>query len=263
MEDNREYGDLMITKEELIKLRKLKGLDLEQVEKDYLLEIALSIISRETKNELVFKGGTCLYKFHKLNRFSEDLDFSASAAIEHGVLFDGLVSGFSDYGVKAILKPTRQPFNSVLASLQMQGPLFDGNPRSLASIRIDINLKSEVDMPPVAQTLYSDYRDIIPFQVLCMTKEEIASEKIRAIITRDKARDVYDLWFLMRNGTRLDPDLLEKKMAYYGMGFDLKEFTSRLEDKKAGWEEDLSRLVFGPLPTFENARKDILMILEA
>ena len=39
-------------------------------------------ISNHTKNELVFKGGTCLYKFYKFNRFSEDIDFSALSPID-------------------------------------------------------------------------------------------------------------------------------------------------------------------------------------
>ncbi len=62
----------MISIDELKKMAKIKGLSLGNAEKDYLIDIVLLLISRNTKDELVFKGGTCLYKFHNLDRFSED-----------------------------------------------------------------------------------------------------------------------------------------------------------------------------------------------
>ena len=67
----------MIKKEELLRIAALKGLPPRFAELDYLQDIALLGIYREFGSKLVFKGGTCLYKLYKLNRFSEDLDFTA------------------------------------------------------------------------------------------------------------------------------------------------------------------------------------------
>ena len=248
----------MISREELEKYKKEKGLDLGQTEKDYLLELALMIISRETKNDLVFKGGTCLYKFHGLNRFSEDLDFSGKEGFDHQALFDKLVASLEDYGVKGKLKEVREPFNTILATLRLEGPLYDGRSMTYASIRVDINRKSEVLLPPVLETFYSGYKDVLPFQILCMDKVEIAAEKVRAIMTSDKARDVYDLWFLLKKGVLIDHKLLEKKMEYYHQIFEKKEFESRMANKQAGWEDDLSRLIFGPLPDFTSVNEEIM-----
>lgn len=59
----------MISVEELKQIGKLKGIKtLGYAEKDYLIELVLLLISRHTKDEIVFKGGTCLYKFYKLDR---------------------------------------------------------------------------------------------------------------------------------------------------------------------------------------------------
>lgn len=215
------------------------------------------ILSRETKTELVFKGGTCLYKFHGLNRFSEDLDFSGTKDIDKESFFERLLKGFEDFDVKGKLKSAREPFSTVLAILKLEGPLYNGNPRSRAKIQIDINQKSEVILPPIINTLYSGYRDILPFKVLCMDKSEIAAEKVRAIITRDKARDMYDLWFLLKKDTMPKLEIIEKKMEYYQKSFDEKTFISRLRDKEAEWDEDLVRLIFGPLPDFKTVIKEI------
>ena len=66
----------MIDQETLRRVARTKGIsNLSYAEKDYFQEIVMLGISREAP-ELAFKGGTALYKFHGLNRFSEDLDFS-------------------------------------------------------------------------------------------------------------------------------------------------------------------------------------------
>lgn len=91
----------MINKKELAEFARLKGLTLGNTEKDYLIDLALLSISKNTKNELVFKGGTCLYKFYKLNRFSEDLDFSSRECIDINKLINNVIQDFSRFEIKA------------------------------------------------------------------------------------------------------------------------------------------------------------------
>lgn len=50
----------------------------DTVDKDYVLGHFLSVFTAHYKEELAFKGGTCLRKCYIENyRFSEDLDFTA------------------------------------------------------------------------------------------------------------------------------------------------------------------------------------------
>src|SRR3989344_73706 len=116
----------MIEKKDLQDYARLKGLSLGNAEKDYLLDIALLSISQRTKNELVFKGGTCLYKFNKLNRFSEDLDFSLIKDIDVDNLIGLLIKDFKKFGIKAVQYKKKEPFNSVLITLRIEGPLYAG-----------------------------------------------------------------------------------------------------------------------------------------
>ncbi len=60
----------MLSLKELEDSARLKRLSLINAEKDYLQEVILSSIYSFVGRELVFKGGTCLYKLYKLNRFS-------------------------------------------------------------------------------------------------------------------------------------------------------------------------------------------------
>lgn len=66
----------MISRSELTRIAEMKHLTINNAEKDYLLEFLLYSVS-DDRRSLAFKGGTALYKFYNLNRFSEDLDFDA------------------------------------------------------------------------------------------------------------------------------------------------------------------------------------------
>ncbi len=204
----------MITIEQLKEVAKLKGIrNLGYAEKDYLIDIILLSISRNTKNELVFKGGTCLYKFYKIDRFSEDIDFTLRKELDVDRLLEKIISDLKSFGIEAEIKIKKKALNSVMTTIRTKGPLYAGTSQTFSNIRIDINLKSSVDIdinlkssvdiePEVAK--YSSLHPDIPtFSLVIMQEKEIFSEKIRTILTREKARDVYDLWFLLEKGVWL------------------------------------------------------------
>lgn len=246
----------MITREDLQDYARLKGLSLGNVEKDYLMDIALLSISRRTKNELVFKGGTCLYKFHKLDRFSEDLDFSAVRDIEVDRLIASLISDFEKFGIMAKYHQKREPYNSVLMALRLQGPLFIGKPESFAKLGIDINTKSPVFMEPENLLYTSVYQEVASMNVLCMKKEEIFAEKIRAILTRKRARDLFDLNFLLQNGIHAKKSLITKKMEYYNEAFDSKKLIKKIKDLEKNWKKELTGFTSN-LPDFKKVEADV------
>ena len=66
----------MISEKQAMEIAKIKSLKPWQEEKHYVMSVALMGLSEEP---LVFKGGTYLWFFHGLPRFSEDLDFTATA----------------------------------------------------------------------------------------------------------------------------------------------------------------------------------------
>lgn len=250
----------MITKEELKRIGQTKGLtNVGHAEKDYLLDLFLLAISRETKNELVFKGGTCLYKFHGLPRFSEDLDFSAVGNPKLELLAKRVIARLADFGVKAQLKEKKEPYNSVLWTFLCEGPLYTGEPRTRCSIRVDVNTKSEVILEPENKMYSSNYPDLPPFTILAMNVEEILAEKARAIITRNKARDAYDAGFLLQRNTRWNEQLIRKKLRYYSLQWNPKRFARKLKSLKTIWEKDLKHLVtLTPLLPFNEAISPIL-----
>lgn len=248
----------MITKSELISISKLKGIsNIGYAEKDYLLDLVLFLLCKNMKQELVFKGGTALYKIYKFKRFSEDLDFSEVETINIDFLMKKLISDLSKFGMRTEISKMKEPFNSILITLRIKGPLYDGRPQTVASIRIDINRKSKIELEPLLSRATSIYTEIPQFDVLVMQEKEILTEKIRAIIARNKARDLFDAFELMEKGIEIEKNLVAKKLNYHNLKFSRKGFSEAIDKKQGIWTRELKPLLDN-VPDFNLVRDFIL-----
>src|SRR4030042_1636717 len=151
-------------------------------------------------------------------------------------LLKKITSDMESFGIGAEIREKRQVHNSLMAAIRARGPLYRGTPQSGSSIGVDINLKSSIDMEPVLSRYVSLCPEVPAFSLLIMQEPEILAEKIRAVLTRTKARDVYDIWFLLSKGIEFDGSLARKKMEYYGQEWDPGEFIKRLDAQKAAWK---------------------------
>ena len=248
----------MIDRHTLEGIARIKGLNLGNAERDYLLDIVLLLISRRTKNELIFKGGTALFKFYGLNRFSEDLDFTLMKELDIEKAFSDITKDTKFFGIDTKIKDKTIALNSIFLTLKTKGPLYNGHERSMSTIRIDINKKITVDRKPETKDYSSLYPDIPTFSVLVMNQEELLAEKLRVLLTREKARDLYDIWFMLKRGVVLDITLLEKKLDYYDKKFSKTELKGAVRNKAKIWEVELRPLVLGELPKFSVVAKECL-----
>ncbi|MGV8151706.1 MAG: nucleotidyl transferase AbiEii/AbiGii toxin family protein [Candidatus Nanoarchaeia archaeon] len=242
----------MIDKEELIEYAKKTDLNLGQAEKDYFQNVLLFIISKEYANKLIFKGGTALKKCYSLNRFSEDLDFNANEDIELEKLTQGIKRFNLDFEME---KQEYERGKKII--LKIKGPLFNGDNRSKCRIEIDISFRENLNLNPETKTLGRFLEEIPSFSILVMQEKEILAEKIRAIITRDYARDVYDLFFLLESQISFDKALIEKKLNYYNEKWNLNKFIKSLSKKQLIWKSELEPLI-KEVPDFKEVKKTIL-----
>ena len=179
----------MIKKEELLRVATLKGLPPRFAELDYLQDIALLGIYREFGNELVFKGGTCLYKLYQLNRFSEDLDFTAQKGFKPKDFFTRLPTIFALYNIKCSVTIERFQ-NTTNIYININGPLYDGRKESRSRLLLNISSREKVIVPPLCRPYASNYQEIRPFDIYSMNEKEILAEKIRTGYKREKAREM-------------------------------------------------------------------------
>jgi predicted nucleotidyltransferase component of viral defense system len=89
-----------------------------------------------------------------------------------------------------------------------------------------------------------------------MKLEEILAEKIRAILTRVKARDVYDMWFLIKKGVKVNKKIINEKLGYYSLKFNKDKFISNVKRIEKTWGKELEPLV-SFIPDFKTVFKEI------
>lgn len=236
----------MISKEMLLEVAKKKGLtNKEHIEKDYFQDLLLFHICKKT-NLLVFKGGTCLYKLYALPRFSEDLDFTLAGKTDAEAIIREIAGSLG-----AKITDVKKMNNSLIIKLAFEGILTARN-----TVRIDISLTNAVFGYDV-KNYVSPYIDINPFSLRTLGLKEILAEKIHAILAREKARDLYDLFFLLRF-VDADMELINKKLAIFGMSFNYNIFEKRVNDLKGVWRAELEPFVLADLIDFDVARDFVI-----
>jgi len=223
-----------MNKNELKKFALKLDYNLAQAELDYYQHYILGKLF-EKFNNIYFKGGTCLQKCYGIKRFSEDLDFN-----------------FIDLDIKEIISVVEKQLDSKISdlfennfgisfSIKFKGILFDGDQRTLCKISFDFR-KEGVLKKPLKKIIQPIYDDLLDYFLLALDEEEILAEKIRATLTRYKARDVFDLYELFRKGVLFDEQLVNKKLEAYGLKFNIEDFNEKLNEKKAIYDEEMKRL---------------------
>ncbi|MBI2146059.1 nucleotidyl transferase AbiEii/AbiGii toxin family protein [Candidatus Woesearchaeota archaeon] len=229
----------MLLRTELQKYCVLMGFNLGQVEIDYLQHLFLLLLSKKSSINLIFKGGTALQKIYGLHRFSIDLDFTQKGTDELREIMERISKEISDFGYPTEIEEIKTIGKTFI--FKINGPLHAESPASQARLRIEISQRESLLQEPSFKEVNPIYSDLQPYTLLVMAEEEIFAEKIRAIISRNKPRDVFDLHFLLAKGIKFNLQFVNRKLGYYQEKFDRKIFLEKVKEKRASWTSELKR----------------------
>jgi len=254
------------------------------VERDYALGWILWGISKDPvlSRRLVFKGGTCLKKcWFGDYRFSEDLDFTARQQISEIELKESLdtlsdtvseSSGLLIDKKATVVRKTRdfEGQESYKATIYFIGPRGDN--RNPLRVKFDISHYEKIVLPVVKAKILHPYSDAhnCECEVASYCIEEIIAEKLRALLQRSRARDYYDIWYILKNkGNAIQKgkviDAFKKKAEYKNVPFE--DIDSLIGDDKymaikPSWEAQLShQLVY--TPQLERIRSEFNELVKA
>ena len=207
----------MIDADLLNQTSRLAGIDRYTILREYLQILFLDeLYQAKDSRKIWFKGGTALRLLFNSPRFSEDLDFST-------ILPWSKISRLTDQAVVKL--ETEAPGIKVKNletvagfSLKISFPT-DFTPMPL-TIKLDFSSRE-----PALTNYQNTLTTVLPVfstaLISALTPEEILAEKIRAIISRNKGRDIFDLWFLLKQGIRLNQKLVRAKFRLYQENFSL------------------------------------------
>lgn len=167
---------------------------MDNIVKEYFQHLFLSFLYKEKKSEgLLFKGGTALRIVWRSPRFSEDLDFTGSkitiAQIE--TLMESALQKIESEGIKTDIEESKKTSGGYFAIFHFKTDEYQ------SGIQVEVSLRSE---PKDAGTTSLISWDLLPpYTLVHLDEKKLVGEKIQACLTRAKARDFYDLYFIIRN----------------------------------------------------------------
>jgi len=202
--------------------------------KDYYLTLILFLI-KDIKG-LYFKGGTALQKtLIEYSRISEDIDFTLDQPL-------------NKIKKKIIIKIK----NSKLFGKITQDKDVDGFTRLVVpyktdlgtdQIFIDLNQRSTLLLKPEQLKMLHFYPNIPQFTFPCLNKKEMIAEKVAAAIGRNKPRDHYDIYQIIKHKLDIDMNLVRKKCKQSNQDPSILKMFNKAKRLHKRWDKDMIPLL--------------------
>lgn len=179
--------------------------------------------------EFLFKGGTALRLAFGSPRFSEDLDFSATKNSRlYEKILEEVLLALSFENINTDLVESKPTTGGHLAIVKLG--LFG----QAVEIRNEISFRS---LKPLVKEATIVTSSIIPsYKIYLLDRKALVKGKIQALISRQKPRDFFDLYFILRS------DEL-RRTAKLGSDQRKKIILSLEKQKKEAIYKELKRLL--------------------
>ncbi|OGM26989.1 hypothetical protein A3D00_05755 [Candidatus Woesebacteria bacterium RIFCSPHIGHO2_02_FULL_38_9] len=162
------------------------------VVREYLQHRFLSILFKEEKSSvLFFKGGTALRTIFNSPRFSEDLDFSLEKISTQDLekLIETVLLGLEQENIKLNISDSK---------VTSGGYLFDSKAEILDfHLKFVLNLVEKESL--AGETILVEPEITPSYTAQILARESIFEEKLKAALSRQKSRDIFDLYFILRS----------------------------------------------------------------
>jgi uncharacterized protein len=258
----------MINYFQIQRLASKKRVPEDVIEKDYFIELLLFYLSSNVSfsKKSIFRGGTSLKKIYFPDyRFSEDLDFIVEE--------------------KENLSDLEEDINKILIRIANDFPFIPSKISTVKNDRLQAFIKYNI-IPEIRATKelkvdilkdtfipsYAERKIIFTFpdfqenekKFNSYNLESVAADKISRIIDVDKeARDIYDLWYLLKLDFLKISNLKDELKKRFGFKLFIpnliKEFTSEIY--RQSWKIRLEKQVID-LPPFELVTRDLECLIK-
>ena len=236
-----------LAQKELDEIIGTTGFDYDLLVKDYYITILLYLI-KEIKG-IYFKGGTALQKtILDYSRISEDIDFTVERdlseikkdiieIINNSKLFGEISKDKDVDGFTRLVVPYNTEFGKNV-------------------IFIDLNERGKLLLKPQDLDMKHFYPNIPEFTFPCMNINEMVGEKVAASIGRNKPRDHYDIYQIIKHKQIIDMSIVKKKCALSECDPSILKMFNRAKKLHKKWKDDMEPLLVNPV-SFEEVMKTL------
>lgn len=234
----------MLSQKQIQELSKYYSIDAVSIIREYLQLVFLNLLYQQKEgDEIYFKGGTAIHFLYNSPRFSEDLDFSTVIPLND---------------ISSLLKDLEKDLQKEFSSLKIF-PIYKGK----NGIRYKINyqefslkypLNIRLDFNKITKPVKAETSPIVTkFPVILfpvinhLSASEILAEKIRSVLTRNKGRDYFDLWYLLEKGVGINNKLITRKLAETGKKYGDNLLINKIK-KTSAKKVELDLKQFLPAP---------------
>lgn len=180
--------------------------------KNILIKILKDIYTDSTIGPILgFKGGTAVYLFYNLNRFSVDLDFDLLDAGKEDYVFERVKKILENYGTIKEAKKKRFNLFYVVA--------YDDKIPGAQNIKVEINRREFGSKYEV--------KSYLGISMKVMAREDMFAHKLCAMYERigKTSRDIFDVWYFLQNEWSVNKEIVESRA-----GISFKEFLQKCID---------------------------------
>lgn len=160
--------------------------------REYIQHLFLNYFYQQpSTNKIFFKGGTALRLVYGSPRFSEDLDFSSKEIAINIIEREALevLKEIEREGIKTEIVESKSTSGGYLGIFSFK--LVE----TTVALRLEISSRDR----RVKGEVVTVAGDFIPaYTIVVLPLEQLVGQKIRALLQRQKPRDWYDLYFILR-----------------------------------------------------------------
>ncbi len=226
--------------------------------REYLQIIVLnSIYKRKFGKYFFFMGGTAMRYFYRMPRFSEDLDFNTSGLSyqEFEEALEAVREDLSKEGFSAALSRAKRNnlFTANLDFNDVIGKYGISDKRGM-----QLMIKVEINKPDWELMTESKVLSMYGYNItaILMSKGNLLSEKVCALLNRKRGRDIYDTLFMLKRKFPFNENVLKANNINLPVKDTILSYLNSMDKK------ELKRLALQVKP-FLFEESDIELILKA
>ena len=205
---------------------------------------------------MVFKGGFVLRHVHGIARFSKDVDSTRIDPAHHKLDSEEVATAIREASIQNVVRFIPQdPATDSARSLDFDHVDVRGDTIPDTTVQVEVSYREEVVDPPSPSLVGPPFYD--DFEVLAMSIEEMAAEKLRTLAQRLRDTDLADLAVLLQrspdgDGRIADLALVKFELVKAGRANRIERIRRHLDEMAETYDTVVPAL-FPGAPTYREA----------